>query len=99
MEGRPPRSTLFPYTTLFRSQGDHAGEYRVPIEDSGIRPDAEICPERLEEIAVCSERHAAHYVAQGRSEEDRQQHTRNAKNQIEEADPDRILHVRAQLDA
>src|SRR2546422_4769193 len=22
---RPPRSTLFPYTTLFRSQGDRAG--------------------------------------------------------------------------
>src|SRR3712207_6867975 len=23
---RPPRSTLFPYTTLFRSQGSHVGE-------------------------------------------------------------------------
>src|SRR3712207_8808057 len=22
---RPPRSTLFPYTTLFRSRGDHGG--------------------------------------------------------------------------
>src|SRR3989442_9731465 len=25
---RPPRSTLFPYTTLFRSQGAHAGVVR-----------------------------------------------------------------------
>src|SRR5256885_11779182 len=24
---RPPRSTLFPYTTLFRSQASHAGNY------------------------------------------------------------------------
>src|SRR2546427_6566459 len=24
---RPPRSTLFPYTTLFRSLGDHQAEY------------------------------------------------------------------------
>src|SRR5258707_13339101 len=27
---RPPRSTLFPYTTLFRSQGRHRPESRVP---------------------------------------------------------------------
>src|SRR3712207_7827180 len=26
---RPPRSTLFPYTTLFRSQGQRAGAYRA----------------------------------------------------------------------
>src|SRR2546430_12240409 len=25
---RPPRSTLFPYTTLFRSGGEHAGRVR-----------------------------------------------------------------------
>src|SRR5256884_2150857 len=30
---RPPRSTLFPYTTLFRSYGDGIG---VAIIDSGI---------------------------------------------------------------
>src|SRR5437773_5988613 len=29
---RPPRSTLFPYTTLFRSAGPHAGP-------AGVRPD------------------------------------------------------------
>src|SRR5690242_21108695 len=26
---RPPRSTLFPYTTLFRSGGGHSGKYDV----------------------------------------------------------------------
>src|SRR2546426_8273367 len=31
---RPPRSTLFPYTTLFRSQPDHAGEM-VALEGMG----------------------------------------------------------------
>src|SRR2546428_4363278 len=25
---RPPRSTLFPYTTLFRSERDHLGDHR-----------------------------------------------------------------------
>src|SRR3712207_8912091 len=30
---RPPRSTLFPYTTLFRSQGD--GRARLP-DDPGV---------------------------------------------------------------
>src|SRR3712207_8710516 len=28
---RPPRSTLFPYTTLFRSSAGHAGDNRPPI--------------------------------------------------------------------
>src|SRR5690349_21951752 len=27
---RPPRSTLFPYTTLFRSQRRHIGRFRDP---------------------------------------------------------------------
>src|SRR2546426_2207335 len=29
---RPPRSTLFPYTTLFRSHGLH-GRHLVPVDD------------------------------------------------------------------
>src|SRR2546430_9820053 len=28
---RPPRSTLFPYTTLFRSIHQYAGEHKIPI--------------------------------------------------------------------
>src|SRR5256885_5748649 len=27
---RPPRSTLFPYTTLFRSRGDHSRRHHSP---------------------------------------------------------------------
>src|SRR5687768_18231459 len=32
---RPPRSTLFPYTTLFRSQTNEAGDLIIPIDDVG----------------------------------------------------------------
>src|SRR3712207_7037018 len=28
---RPPRSTLFPYTTLFRSEGAHPGRGQLPL--------------------------------------------------------------------
>src|SRR3712207_7928283 len=35
---RPPRSTLFPYTTLFRSQRRFSGELKKKVE--GITPDA-----------------------------------------------------------
>src|SRR3712207_7830346 len=32
---RPPRSTLFPYTTLFRSEAGHAGEHEVEEDEVG----------------------------------------------------------------
>src|SRR5437870_8898203 len=47
---RPPRSTLFPYTTLFRS-GEHRDEHhvrRAPRQPHVGRPDAE-APQRSEE--------------------------------------------------
>src|SRR3712207_8242244 len=34
---RPPRSTLFPYTTLFRSQ-DEEGDPLVPVVPETVRP-------------------------------------------------------------
>src|SRR5256885_11081550 len=34
---RPPRSTLFPYTTLFRSRGAGARHHRAPAEFHGHR--------------------------------------------------------------
>src|SRR3989454_6647523 len=34
---RPPRSTLFPYTTLFRSPALPVGEYEVTAELSGFK--------------------------------------------------------------
>src|SRR5258706_6201047 len=50
---RPPRSTLFPYTTLFRSRGRAAVELNVGRGDAGIRINrartaAEVdCPEAV----------------------------------------------------
>src|SRR5258708_8402351 len=49
---RPPRSTLFPYTTLFRSANPHHGgddvenngaysEYGAPEDFAGVKPDAD----------------------------------------------------------
>src|SRR2546430_8844164 len=50
---RPPRSTLFPYTTLFRS---HLGERTVlsptghaPVDESRIAGETDIGPQRSEE--------------------------------------------------
>src|SRR3989442_9745931 len=40
---RPPRSTLFPYTTLFRSQGDHppVGQGGGEVHQADRRPRSE----------------------------------------------------------
>src|SRR3712207_8560660 len=35
---RPPRSTLFPYTTLFRSQEHEHGEHRVDDQSQAALP-------------------------------------------------------------
>src|SRR5438445_7580803 len=32
---RPPRSTLFPYTTLFRSRSDQSGLLAIPVQLQG----------------------------------------------------------------
>src|SRR3712207_9499776 len=34
---RPPRSTLFPYTTLFRSHADHTGVAALVSEERGYK--------------------------------------------------------------
>src|SRR5256885_16467043 len=40
---RPPRSTLFPYTTLFRSQGgQYRGGFNAAIAESAEPPEREI---------------------------------------------------------
>src|SRR2546430_13139610 len=43
---RPPRSTLFPYTTLFRSPGSEVGQERIDIIEhvTTDRPESERCP-------------------------------------------------------
>src|SRR5688572_32585389 len=61
---RPPRSTLFPYTTLFRSPGDPPGdEVAMPAGIFGQRVDREVGalvqrlrPERAEEGVVDRDR-------------------------------------------
>src|SRR5256885_3795198 len=53
---RPPRSTLFPYTTLFRSQGERPGPLRADLR----RPRARIAGDRtVARVAVRSEEHTS----------------------------------------
>src|SRR3712207_7623042 len=58
---RPPRSTLFPYTTLFRSEGapvglqrgdPHRAAARVVVLDDGARGDLELAPEQAPRVEV-----------------------------------------------
>src|SRR3989442_7610450 len=50
---RPPRSTLFPYTTLFRSQIEHRVHLDLPCERKGGRvTDATLPPDRREPFRV-----------------------------------------------
>src|SRR2546429_4404934 len=57
---RPPRSTLFPYTTLFRShargRGMHPGSGRGP---RGASPGSEWCPPRSRHLSRRSEEHTS----------------------------------------
>src|SRR2546426_7595064 len=46
---RPPRSTLFPYTTLFRSQRREQEHRRSEMEDHGPRRQAELYGHRAEQ--------------------------------------------------
>src|SRR5438445_5416767 len=48
MVRRPPRSTLFPYTTLFRSQGDSEAAAWLTEHAQPVEP-ARGCPDRSEE--------------------------------------------------
>src|SRR3712207_7268984 len=43
---RPPRSTLFPYTTLFRSQTGMWGEDQPPVLSNPVPTSATIAPAR-----------------------------------------------------
>src|SRR2546422_5322467 len=57
---RPPRSTLFPYTTLFRSQGHQQDPRAAGDERQGGGPQrAEIAQHRLAEDRVPREREHA----------------------------------------
>src|SRR5436305_7927646 len=64
MTRRPPRSTLFPYTTLFRSavpaiadQAGHAQQGQV-VADGGLRLPQQVAQGRHVQFAVLGERTA-----------------------------------------
>src|SRR2546430_9812772 len=49
---RPPRSTLFPYTTLFRS---HLRAARLPVDLDVPRPAADLVGRRLVRVGLLAE--------------------------------------------
>src|SRR2546430_10144078 len=63
---RPPRSTLFPYTTLFRSVFDGVGPERAPLAvDGGGRAAASPVELLLVAAATCrSEEHTSEFQSQ-----------------------------------
>src|SRR6266540_6051601 len=76
---RPPRSTLFPYTTLFRSPGPAAGRFdhhwRAPVAGLARRLHAELA-ERVEQVLdgpLPHPRHAVQAVAARPEREHRSQ--------------------------
>src|SRR2546429_7973889 len=57
---RPPRSTLFPYTTLFRSQPGHAPAYlRTVLHDERKQPWHG--PRSFDGVRHCQAKRRAHY--------------------------------------
>src|SRR2546425_5853065 len=63
---RPPRSTLFPYTTLFRS---HAAHGERGVEWCCRRSEHEVCERRAEDARLTRDRHPQRVHAEVRSEE------------------------------
>src|SRR5688572_31601363 len=64
---RPPRSTLFPYTTLFRSHHQHADAEREGRQ--ALAADVEQPPDGREPVRVHRHRPVDHRERDGRSEE------------------------------
>src|SRR5690606_42007146 len=58
MPPRPPRSTLFPYTTLFRSLGDQAHQVLLHLLRSLLHAQAQ-APGEAEDVGVHHDAHAA----------------------------------------
>src|SRR3712207_8435100 len=58
---RPPRSTLFPYTTLFRSrrEGAHAGTSACRLGQPGVVEDDVVGARAGERVGVRSEEHTS----------------------------------------
>src|SRR3712207_7554122 len=58
---RPPRSTLFPYTTLFRSQRDLDVHARGHVDERAPRPDGGV---QRGELVVAGRDHRAEVLAE-----------------------------------
>src|SRR3712207_6905297 len=60
MIGRPPRSTLFPYTTLFRSEAPGVGDHRPLPAHEAVQPAElgdQLVPGSQEEVERVAEDH------------------------------------------
>src|SRR5256885_4097860 len=82
---RPPRSTLFPYTTLFRSLFHAGADDRLHADAGGRRPSSHV-PKRIRH-ATRSEQHGAlpvfsRGVAQGRCAGDRKSTRLNSSHLV-----------------
>src|SRR3712207_8803702 len=66
---RPPRSTLFPYTTLFRSDRRH--RVRVPLRRHGAERQAPFCHREAHALGnpVMTREHVVEAFGEQRSEE------------------------------
>src|SRR2546430_3521573 len=62
---RPPRSTLFPYTTLFRSRREPRGELRRG-RDAGARRAGRARPGRRDLVGLRSEEHTSELQSQSK---------------------------------
>src|SRR5689334_23910504 len=67
---RPPRSTLFPYTTLFRSRqrdpdrAQSAGDRAVPVARPDVRADVRVVRDPERAPAARSEEHTSEFQSQ-----------------------------------
>src|SRR5438309_5550035 len=94
---RPPRSTLFPYTTLFRSSKPARTTFKAPRPARPISS-APSAPRRLAEPAARSEEHTSelqsqfHLVCRLLLEKKKKQKT-NKQNKKKTTIPDHIMQT------
>src|SRR3712207_8219251 len=57
---RPPRSTLFPYTTLFRSGGGNGSPVRIAMVQGGADPELDGVADYTDHLAAALRRSEEH---------------------------------------
>src|SRR5208283_4319173 len=82
-----------------RHQCDNAADHGVPVEDAVLFAHAPVGPQRLEKVAISVERDAAYDITQRRSKKDGQQDARQSEDGVEEALPQVVVDVCAELNA